>query len=315
MKRMFQKSKETQPNLLASKHEVTASSLDNLLVFQEIARTTVSDYYIKTNAIEYKNTIRQTDDIIVYEGEWRYEKVCVKKIQQNDNICNELFVLSKCIHPKIVQFLGFNRQEDNVYIVFEYMENGNLFEYLRNHDLTPIQKIDIMLDVSIALHYLHNRYPAMVIHRDIKPTNILIDKNGDAKLSDFGISKIIQRGASNSRERGTYTWMAPEVLIGTSYNHLADIYSLGLVIYYIWTDRMPFDKCNFSVIQLVFAKLQYQIKVENIDDNERINTLVKQCTNYDQHERPNTETIIEQLKLIKQDLLVEQDNEIFDLTY
>lgn len=315
MKRMFRKSKTEKQLNVTSKDGVTASSLDNLLMFQEIARTTVSDYYIKTNAIEYKKTIRQTEDIVVYEGEWRYDKVCVKKIQQNDNICNELFVLSKCIHPKIVQFLGFNRQDDNVFIVFEYMENGNLFEYLRHNDLTSIQKIGIMLDVVIALHYLHNRYPAMVIHRDIKPTNILIGKNGEAKLSDFGISKIIQRGTSNSRERGTYTWMAPEVLIGTSYNHLADIYSLGLVIYYIWTERMPFDKCDFSVIQLIFAKLQYQIKVEDIEDNERINDLVKQCTNYDQHERPYTETIIEQLKLIKEDMLAGQDTEIFDLTY
>ena len=312
---MFRKSKtETQLNV-TSKDGVTASSLDNLLMFQEIARTTVSDYYIKTNAIEYKNTIRQTEDIVVYEGEWRYEKVCVKKIQQNDNICNELFVLSKCIHPKIVQFLGFNRQDDNVFIVFEYMENGNLFEYLRDNELTPIQKIGIMLDVAIALHYLHNRYPAMVIHRDIKPTNILIERTVRRSCPtsefrrSFNVEHLIQENAGH-----TPGWL-PEVLIGTSYNHLADIYSLGLVIYYIWTERMPFDKCDFSVIQLIFAKLQYQIKVEDIEDNERINALVKQCTNYDQHERPYTETIIEQLKLIKEDMLAGQDTEIFDLTY
>lgn len=277
-------------------------SSDNIKMFQEIVSTTVSDYYISEDTITYKNTLRHTEDLVVYEGEWRYEKVCVKKILYNDNLCNELFVLSKCIHPKVVQFLGFYRKDKHVNIVFEYMENGNLIDYMLSNNLSNLQKVNIMLDIAIALHYLHNRYPAMVIHRDIKPTNILIDIHGNAKLSDFGISKLIQKGTSNSRERGTYTWMAPEVLIGTTYNHLVDIYSLGLVMYYIWTEKMPFDKNNFSVMQLVFAKLQYRIDVDDIENNDKMNALVKQCTQYNQHERPDTESIINQLKEIKSEL-------------
>ena len=85
-------------------------SFENIGALQNIARTTVSDYYIKKNEIKFKNTIYKTENVNIYEAEWRYERICVKEIALNEEINNELFVLSKCIHPKIVQFLGFTKQ-------------------------------------------------------------------------------------------------------------------------------------------------------------------------------------------------------------
>ena len=270
-------------------------SCENIGALQNIARTTVSDYYIKKNEIKFKNTIYKTEYVNIYEGEWRYERICVKEIAVNREINNELFVLSKCIHPKIVQFLGFTKQSDTVSIIFEYMDNGNLVEYMKNNKLTKEQKIKIMIEITIAINYLHNRYPETIIHRDIKPTNILVNMYGNIKLSDFGISKIIQKvdsSCDNSHEKGTYIWMAPEVVMGINYNHTADIYSLGLLMYFIWTDKLPFEELNLITVQLMFMKIKNELSIASIEDNRELNDLIHACTSYDKYERPNSSEII-----------------------
>lgn len=270
-------------------------SFENIGALQNIARTTVSDYYIKKNEIKFKNTIYKTENVNIYEAEWRYERICVKEIALNEEINNELFVLSKCIHPKIVQFLGFTKQADTVSVVFEYMDNGNLSEYMKNNKLTKEQKIDIMIEITIAINYLHNRNPETIIHRDIKPTNILVNKYGNIKLSDFGISKIIQKidtSCDNSHEKGTYVWMAPEVVMGINYNHTADIYSLGLLLYFIWTEKLPFEELKLITVQLMFMKIKNELSIAPIDDNEELNNLIKACTSYDKYERPSSSEII-----------------------
>lgn len=228
------------------------------------------------------------------------ERVCVKEVNTDENISNELLILSKCIHPKIVQFLGFHRGNIKTTILFEYMENGNLYDYMKTSNLTSIQKIQIMLDVSKALHYLHNRYPEIILHRDMKPSNILINKYGDAKIADFGISKMVKQNDEfncnkHSGEKGTYVWMSPEVLKGEQYNHMADIYSLGLIMYYIWTGRIPFSELKMTTIQLMFQKNKGVLMLLDIEDCDMLNTLIHHCVMYDPASRPNTKHIIEQL--------------------
>lgn len=283
---------------MADSPTMKSMSYENILTLQNIARTTVSDYYIRKDEIKFKNTIYKTDNVNIYEGEWRYERICVKEIALNEEINNELFVLSKCIHPKIVQFLGFTKHLDTVAIVFEYMENGNLLEFLKNNKLSNTKKINIMIEIAIAINYLHNRNPQTIIHRDIKPTNVLVNKHGNIKLSDFGISKIIHKvdtSCDNSHEKGTYIWMAPEVVMGINYNHTADIYSLGLVMYFIWTEKLPFEELKLITVQLMFMKIKNELVVAEIQNNEDLNILIKLCTSYDKYERPNCEEIINKL--------------------
>lgn len=285
----------SSPDINSPTRIKSTMSYENIGALQNIARTTVSDYYIKKSEIKFKNTIYKTEYVNIYEGEWRYERICVKEIAVNGEINNELFVLSKCIHPKIVQFLGFTKQSDTVSIVFEYMDNGNLVEYMKKNKLTKEQKINIMIEITIAINYLHNRNPETIIHRDIKPTNILVNKYGNIKLSDFGISKIIQKvdaSCDNSNEKGTYIWMAPEVVMGINYNHTADIYSLGLLMYFIWTEKLPFEELNLITVQLMFMKIKNELCIALIEDNVELNNLIHACTSYDKYERPNSSEII-----------------------
>lgn len=217
-------------------------------------------------------------------------------------IQNELLLLSKCIHPKIVQFLGFSKDKTSVYLIFEYMHNGNLYEFIKTSSdkLTAIEKIQIFLDITSALHYLHTRSPNKIIHRDIKPSNILVNKHCEAKLADFGISKILQlnnedNSKKNSHEKGTYVWMAPEVVNGDEYSYGADIYSLGLVMHFVWTEKVPFHEYKVNTVQLMFMKIQNTLELPDIEGNAKLNQLIKSCTTFDMQERPVASSVIEAL--------------------
>ena len=332
--------------LITSYNVVKSLSLENIRNLECFARTTVSDYYIQTSYFKFKNTIFKNNKVSIYEADWKFSRVCVKKISLQANTImddetkkniqkrnrrhslqniikskknetsetedlnnekyNELLLLSKCIHPKIVQFFGFSKDNDSLYLIFEYMVNGNLQDYVKSYSLTIFEKIDILIDVTIALHYLHTRYPNKIMHRDIKPSNILLNEYKQAKLSDFGISKIQNkndRSHDNSSEKGTYIWMAPEVLIGNAYNQTADIYSLGLVMYFLFSENLPFYQYNLNMVQLMLKKSKYEVEL-NLDEikNAQLKYLIGMCVSRIITERPTAEYIIKVLYDILDDI-------------
>lgn len=259
--------------------------------------------------VQRVDTIVMYQKVEVYIANWRtYQKVCVKKIFNEKEVDNELLVLSKCIHPKIVQCFGAAKDENFTHILFEYMENGNLEDYLLKVKLDNVKKITLMLDIAIGLHYLHNRKPEIILHRDLKPANILINKYGEAKISDFGISKLVTTETSDlftghTGEKGTYTWMSPEVLKHEEYNYKSDIYSLGLIMYYIWTERKPFHEEEMNTIQMMFAKFQNKLSVQ-VEDNHDLNELINQCCAFEKENRPSSNEMIDELIRIKNQLSI-----------
>ena len=301
---------------MGSSFRMNVSSYESLQLCENIATTTVYDYYVDIKEVDYKNSVFSNDNVTVYEGEWRHERVCVKVVKTNDNMINELMVLSKCIHPKIVQFLGFNRKDDLTYILFEYMGNGNLQDYITEHkdSLTSLNKVNMMIDITKALHYLHNRYPDVVLHRDIKPSNVLVDDRGRVKLSDFGISKLVQQSKSveylgHSPEKGTYTWMSPETLKGEEYNTNTDIYSLGLLFYFIWSGgRNPYECVKkLSPVQIMFKKINNTLKIRSTDNFNQLNQLISICTHTDKTLRPNTDSILTELYSIMEKIKIDKN--------
>jgi serine/threonine protein kinase len=268
--------------------------------------TSTLDYTIAMNDIVEDKTLLQYKNIRIYIGHWRHQIVCVKEITNvsctsNNDIKNELEILSKCIHPKIVQFLGANLTKNKTTIVFEYMSSGTLTEYLRNNTLSIFHKIHMIIDIIIGINYLHNREPNIVLHRDLKPENILINQYGQVKISDFGISKLVQIKQSkqftgHTGETGTYVWMSPEVLKHEPYNYKADIYSIGLLIYYIITEKIPFIETNMNTIQLMFAKFKNELVIENTND-DFLDTIIQDCCMYDKELRPDSSYIIHKLQM------------------
>ncbi|KAJ3833839.1 kinase-like domain-containing protein [Lentinula raphanica] len=154
----------------------------------------------------------------------------------------ETYTLRNLDHPNIVRLLGFEESIDHLSILMEYVAGGSIGSCLRAHGKfhNEVTKAFArqMLD---GLEYLHARG---IIHRDIKADNILVDKSGVCKISDFGISKQVEGidGRTFTEMRGTIYWMAPEAVNTKSnggYDAKVDIWSTGCVVLEMWTGRQP----------------------------------------------------------------------------
>ena len=165
---------------------------------------------------------------------WRGTPVAAKIAHKTDDdqtkkalFLRELEVMVSCRHPNVVQFLGY--VDFPFMIVMEYLPLGDLKMYWAQHrGMTKGHKTGVCIDVLRALAYLHNRKPSSIIHRDIKPTNVLITKSGVAKLTDFGLSRVLGSSSptmspapSNPNSR------APSKHGGSAFANMARIFSPG----------------------------------------------------------------------------------------
>ena len=204
----------------------------------------------------------------VFLAKWRETFVVAKVI--NPNICKnekelvlrEFEIMTKLHHPNIVQFLGYI--DKPFIIVMEYIPNGDLLENINKRTLSKENKKKIMKDILQGLVYIHNRLPYSLIHRDIKPTNILLTNSKVAKITDFGLSKFnnIYRTSSKINEDSSYNnyhifkdltinvgterYMAPEIIEEKHYNNKIDIYSCGILLYEMFENKRYIPGKNFT---------------------------------------------------------------------
>ncbi len=153
----------------------------------------------------------------------------------------EVQTVTKLDHPYIVAIYDYGIDHDQPYVVMPYMHGGTLTARLHQKPLTPAELSQIMGRLAAALAEAHSHN---IIHRDIKPGNILFDKRGDAFLADFGISKAVENSISKSGSTsiGTAAYMSPEQGRGAKeIDGRSDIYSLGVVIFEALTQQKPFQ--------------------------------------------------------------------------
>ncbi len=151
----------------------------------------------------------------------------------------EAQALARLDHPYIVRFYSFERQGSTAFIVMDYVEGQTLRKYLLEAGgPLPLEEVTrILHQVGSALQYAHNEG---YIHRDIKPGNILIRKDGTALLSDFGIARAAETATMTMGPIGAPAYMSPEQIRGEDLTTRSDIYSLGIVLYEMVTGRRPF---------------------------------------------------------------------------
>ncbi|KAK6203346.1 kinase-like domain-containing protein [Scheffersomyces amazonensis] len=184
---------------------------------------------------------------VVYRGLVKAtgQEVAIKQIdlenEQTDifEINKEIQIISECQLPQITRYLGCFVKSYQLWVIMEFVDGGSLFEMLRPGPIKDEGVISIILkEILIALDYLHHQGK---IHRDLKSQNILLSKQGEVKLTDFGVSA--QLSSSFSRRNttvGTPYWMAPEVINNSDgHSFKADIWSLGCCAYEILTGKPP----------------------------------------------------------------------------
>jgi len=127
--------------------------------------------------------------------------------------------------------------ERSLFIIYEYIENGNLRQHLCGTGYEPLSwaaRVQIALDSARGLEYIHEHTVPVYIHRDIKSANILIDKNNRAKVADFGLTKLIEAGNSSLPTRGivgTFGYMPPEYAQYGDVSRKVDVFAFGVVLY------------------------------------------------------------------------------------
>lgn len=159
---------------------------------------------------------------------------------------HERQILASLDHPNIAHLLDAGTTQDGVpYVVMDLIEGEQIVDYCHFHNLSTAARLELFLQVCSAVQYAHQR---LIIHRDIKPTNILVTKAGIAKLLDFGISKILHPDTVSDSFDPTMTvfrmltpgYASPEQIRGETITTATDVYSLGVVLYELLTGHHPY---------------------------------------------------------------------------
>lgn len=200
----------------------------------------------------YKQLVQATDGFkdelgrgsfgIVYEGMMPDDSrtaVAVKKLDRvaqdsEKEFKTEVNVIGQIHHKNVVRLLGYCDEGPNRLLVYECMSNGSLASYLHGGDLRPSwrQRTEIAVGVARGLAYLHEECITQIIHCDIKPQNILLDDNYTARISDFGLAKLLMLNQSRTMTniRGTKGYVSPEWFRNTQITTKVDVYSFGVVL-------------------------------------------------------------------------------------
>ncbi len=157
-------------------------------------------------------------------------------------LINEASLAGKLIHPHVVQIYDALVDEDQGYIVMEYVAGGTLERHCSPEALLPIEKVvEIVFKCTRALDYAYHQG---ITHRDIKPANILLAEDGEIKISDFGAALMTANDRTQVSGIGSPAYMSPQQVREMPLNHQTDIYSLGVVLYQLLTGRLPFQASN-----------------------------------------------------------------------
>lgn len=170
-------------------------------------------------------------------------KLLKEELQDKEKITDRFTQegLLKLDHPNIVKVLAVGTHSNTPYIVMDYIEGSDLEEVIKSKGRLPVEKaLNIFTQILQALSYVHSKG---VIHRDIKPKNILIDKEGNVKLTDFGIAKSLYSHIKTSTGGylGAPAYSSPEQMDGKEVDIRSDIYSLGITLYEMLAGKVPFS--------------------------------------------------------------------------
>ncbi|KAK9279555.1 hypothetical protein L1049_013234 [Liquidambar formosana] len=215
---------------------------------------TLRELEAATNGLADENVIGEGGYGIVYSGVLGDNtRVAVKNLLNNRGQAEKEFkveveVIGRVRHKNLVRLLGYCVEGAYRMLVYEYVDNGNLDQWLHGDvgEVSPLTweiRMNIILGMAKGLAYLHEGLEPKVVHRDIKSSNILLDRQWNPKVSDFGLAKLLCSESSyvTTRVMGTFGYVAPEYACTGMLNEKSDIYSFGILIMEIISGRSPVD--------------------------------------------------------------------------
>ncbi|PHT31226.1 hypothetical protein CQW23_27563 [Capsicum baccatum] len=259
------------------KHLARIFGENNKKGFEECEVTkVVEEWELDPKKLKISNFIAEGAYGSVYKGVYDGKQVAVKILDLSDEkrrttltkaFAQEVSIWHKLDHPNVASILG------------------------RRLSLNSVTKL--ALDVARGLSYLHSK---KVVHRDVKTTNLVLDKEGRVKIIDFGVSRVEASCPTNmSAETGTIGYMAPEVLIGLPYDHKCDVYSFGICLWEIYSCSIPYSGQSPHAFSAMYKSRRPEIP--NTCPSALAN-IMKQCWDDDPKKRPEMQEVVLMLEAI-----------------
>ncbi|KAI3988044.1 hypothetical protein MKX01_011833 [Papaver californicum] len=242
----------------------------------------------------------------IYRGIYKQRAVAVKMVRipnQDEEtrdllekqFTSEVALLSRLLHPNIVQFIAACKKPPVYCIITEYMSQGTLRMYLNKkqpYSLSTETILRLALDISRGMQYLHSQG---VMHRDLKSNNLLLNDEMRVKVADFGTSCLETQCRASKGNMGTYRWMAPEMIKEKPYTKKVDVYSFGIVLWELTTALLPFQ--GMTPVQAAFAVAEKKARPPlPANCQPALANLIKRCWSSNPSKRPDFTYIVSVLE-------------------
>uniref|UniRef100_A0A2N9HQF9 Protein kinase domain-containing protein n=1 Tax=Fagus sylvatica TaxID=28930 RepID=A0A2N9HQF9_FAGSY len=286
---------------------------------------TVEELNKATNNYDESRIIGQGGFGTVYKGFLPNNKiVAIKKSKtidqsQIEQFINEMVILSQINHRNVVKLLGCCLETQVPLLVYEFVTNGTLFKHIHNKSNTSAMPWEIRLRIAVetaeALSFLHSEASTPIIHRDVKTTNILLDDNYTAKVSDFGASRLVPLDQTQlaTMVQGTLGYLDPEYLLTSQLTEKSDVYSFGVVLVELLTGELAlsFNRSEEvrSIAMYFLSSLKEERLFEVLDDHiaeernkeqlKHVAELAKACLKVKGEERPTMKEVAMELAGIR----------------
>lgn len=182
----------------------------------------------------------------------------------------EVVSIGRLRHRNIVQLLGYCRLKNELLLVYDYMPNGSLDKYLYGHNNMPVlswaQRFLIIKGIASGLYYLHEEWEQVVVHRDIKASNVLLDSEMNARLGDFGLAKLYNHGSDMQTTiiAGTLGYLAPEITRTGKASPLTDVFAFGVFLLEVTTGRKPVERDTEGGIHMLVDLISAHLDRETL---------------------------------------------------
>ncbi|KAJ9189494.1 hypothetical protein P3X46_000779 [Hevea brasiliensis] len=262
---------------------------------------------IDPNNLKFENKVASGSYGDLYKGTYCSQEVAIKVLKperidsdMQKEFAQEVFIMRKVRHKNVVQFIGACTKPPSLCIVTEFMSGGSVYDYLHKQKgvFKPPSLLKVAIDVSKGMNYLHQNN---IIHRDLKAANLLMDENEVVKVADFGVARVKAQSGVMTAETGTYRWMAPEVIEHKPYDHKADVFSFGIVLWELLTGKLPYE--YLTPLQAAVGVVQKGLRPTTPKHTHpKLSELLEKCWQQDPALRPDFTEIIEILQQIAKEV-------------
>ncbi|KAM2621680.1 hypothetical protein TB2_026402 [Malus domestica] len=306
----FKEQPRSKPHPIAAIGEDNQTRDESFPSCIEIPTDGTDVWEIDARQLKFENKVGSGSFGDLYRGTYCTQEVAIKVLKPERvnaemlrDFSQEVYILRKIRHKNVVQFMGACTRPPNLCIVTEFMSKGSVYDFLHKHKgvfkLPSLLKVAI--DVSKGMNYLHQNN---IIHRDLKTANLLMDEHEVVKVADFGVARVQTQSGVMTAETGTYRWMAPEVIEHKPYDHKADVFSFGIVLWELLTGQIPYS--SLTPLQAAVGVVQKSLRPTiPKTTHPRFAELLERCWQQDPTQRPPFSDIIE----ILQNLAKEVGNE------